>query len=49
MVFAIPGDVADLPMALASKAAAPAGMRAYVCRGTVCDSPVTSLEALARL
>ena len=49
MVFAIPGDAADLPVALASKAAAPAGMRAYVCRGTVCDSPVTDLEALARL
>ena len=49
MVFAIPGDAADLPVALASKAAAPAGMRAYVCRGTVCDSPVTDLEALTRL
>ena len=49
MVFAIPGDAADLPVALASKTAGPAGVRAYVCRGTVCESPVTSLEALARL
>jgi hypothetical protein len=49
MIFAIPGDAADLPAALSSKAAAPAGVRAYVCRGTVCDSPVTDLEALARL
>ena len=49
MVFAIPGDAADLPAALSSKAAAPAGVRAYVCHGTVCESPVTDLEALARL
>ncbi len=46
MVFAIPGDAADLPVALSSKTAAPAGVRAYVCHGTACDTPVTDLKAL---
>ena len=49
MVFAIPGDAADLPAALATKAAAPAGVLAYVCRGTVCEGPAASLEALTSL
>jgi hypothetical protein len=51
MVFAVPRDARDLPAALATKAA-PDGSNAvlaYVCRGTACDSPVDSLEALARL
>jgi len=48
MVFAIPRDAADLPVALASKLAPAAGVLAYVCRGTACDSPVDSLETLAR-
>jgi hypothetical protein len=48
MVFAIPGDAGDLPVALASKTAPAAGVLAYVCRGTVCDSPVDSLETLAK-
>ena len=47
MVFVIPDDAADLPAALASKTAPATGVLAYVCRGTVCDSPVTSLETLA--
>ena len=49
MVFAIPGDAGDLPAALASKTAPAAGVLAYVCRGTACDSPVDSLETLAGL
>ncbi len=49
MVFALPGDAANLPEALASKTAPAAGVLAYVCRGTVCDSPVATLEALTRL
>jgi uncharacterized protein YyaL (SSP411 family) len=49
MVFAIPGDAGDFPVALASKTAPAAGVLAYVCRGTVCESPVNTLEALARL
>ncbi len=48
MVFAIPGDAGDLPVALSSKTAPAAGLLAYVCRGTVCESPVNTLEALAR-
>jgi hypothetical protein len=48
MVFAIPGDAGDLPVALASKTAPAAGLLAYVCRGTVCESPVNTLAALAR-
>lgn len=45
LVFAIPGDVAGLPDALAAKA--PAGRAvAYVCRGTVCSAPIGSLAEL---
>jgi uncharacterized protein YyaL (SSP411 family) len=47
MVFAIPRDAAGLPVALSSKSAPAAGVLAYVCRGTVCESPVDSLETLA--
>ncbi len=49
MVFAVPRDATDLPAGLASKAAPDGGVRAYVCRGTVCGLPVESLEALAKL
>ena len=49
MVFAIPDDGANLPAALVAKTAPAAGVLAYVCRGTVCDSPVATLEALTRL
>jgi uncharacterized protein YyaL (SSP411 family) len=50
LVFAIPGDAGTLPGGLASKVppAGPASVLAYVCRGTACESPVDSLETLAR-
>ncbi len=50
MVFAIPGDAGELPPGLASRRPppAPASVLAYVCRGTTCDSPVDSLEAVAK-
>jgi uncharacterized protein YyaL (SSP411 family) len=38
-VFAIPGD-ADLPAALADKAADPDGVVAYRCLGTHCEPPI---------
>jgi uncharacterized protein YyaL (SSP411 family) len=47
MVFAIPADAPDLPPALASKPAA-AGVVAYVCEGTTCAAPESSLERLIR-
>ncbi len=47
MVFALPSEAANLPVALASKTAPAAGVLAYVCHGTVCDSPVATLETLA--
>jgi uncharacterized protein YyaL (SSP411 family) len=45
LVLAIPEGMADLPAALTDKAAGP-GTTAYVCRGSVCSAPLTSLEAL---
>lgn len=50
MVVAIRGDAGELPAALASKVppADPSSVLAYVCRGTVCDTPVDSLDALTR-
>jgi len=50
MVFAIPADAGGLPDALATKAppAAPGSVLAYVCRGTACESPLDSLDAVAR-
>jgi uncharacterized protein YyaL (SSP411 family) len=47
-VFAIPSDVQELPKALAAKVPA-SGTVAYVCRGTVCAEPVSSLPGLAEL
>jgi uncharacterized protein len=47
MIFAIPGDVADLPPALAAKHAA-AGTVAYVCKGMTCSPPLTDLAGIAR-
>jgi uncharacterized protein YyaL (SSP411 family) len=51
LVFAIPGAAGKLPPGLASKAPPgdTAAVLAYVCRGTTCDTPIDSLEALARL
>jgi hypothetical protein len=48
MVFAVPPEAAGLPAGLAGKAAPADGVRAYVCRGTVCGLPVDSLEALMK-
>jgi len=47
MIFAIPRDAADLPPALAAKAAMQ-GTVAYVCTGMTCSAPMTDLEAIAR-
>jgi uncharacterized protein YyaL (SSP411 family) len=47
LVFVVPADAADLPAALASKAARP-GVVAYVCKGTACGPPVTRLAELVR-
>ncbi len=44
-IFAIPTAERDLPEGLAAKAPAE-GTVAYLCRGTVCAAPVTSLSAL---
>jgi uncharacterized protein YyaL (SSP411 family) len=46
LVFEIPADAADLPPALAEKAAPESGARAWICRGTTCLPPVDSLSAL---
>ncbi len=45
-VFAIPSDERNLPEGLAAKASAVDPV-AYVCRGTVCAPPITSLSKLA--
>jgi uncharacterized protein len=47
LLFAIPGDAAELPPTLAAKRAA-AGCVAYVCTGMTCSAPLDDLEALAR-
>jgi hypothetical protein len=52
LIFAIPGDAADLPPAIAAKRIG--GDRiagdpvAYVCTGTSCSTPLTSLEEAER-
>jgi uncharacterized protein YyaL (SSP411 family) len=49
LVFAIPGDAADLPPALASKRLGSANETlAYLCQGMTCGPPLRSLEELAR-
>jgi uncharacterized protein YyaL (SSP411 family) len=47
MIFAIPGDAADLPPALAAKRAT-AGTVAYVCTGMACSAPLTDVSQIAR-
>ncbi|HTB29041.1 MAG TPA: thioredoxin domain-containing protein [Steroidobacteraceae bacterium] len=53
LIFAIPGDAADLPPAIAAKRIG--GDRvagdpvAYVCTGTSCSAPLTSLEEARRM
>jgi uncharacterized protein YyaL (SSP411 family) len=44
--FAIPNGTDDLPDALAARSARGEAV-AYVCRGTVCSEPITTLEGLA--
>jgi uncharacterized protein len=44
-VLAIPTGVTGLPPALAEKAARD-GTIAYVCRGSSCSAPLSTLEAL---
>jgi uncharacterized protein len=47
VVLAIPADAEDLPPALRDKTPQ-AGAIAYVCRGTTCSAPITSLSALTQ-
>jgi hypothetical protein len=47
MVFAIPADCANLPGALAERAARPGETVAYRCLGSHCSLPLASLDALA--
>ena len=47
MIFAVPGDAADLPDAFKDKASKGPAV-AYVCRGSVCSAPVEDLGALVR-
>jgi hypothetical protein len=54
LIFAIPGDAADLPPAIAAKRiggdriAGDPDPVAYVCTGTSCSAPLTSLEEAER-
>jgi len=48
LVFAIPADARDLPVALVDKKPL-AETAAYVCRGMTCSAPVHSLSALVAL
>ncbi|HEX6994066.1 MAG TPA: thioredoxin domain-containing protein [Gammaproteobacteria bacterium] len=45
--FVIPNDEADLPGLLAERTGRAGGIVAYVCRGTACLAPITSVDALA--
>jgi uncharacterized protein YyaL (SSP411 family) len=47
LTFAIAADASGLPAALAEKIAPASGAVAYVCRGTTCEGPYTSLPSLA--
>jgi len=46
LVFAIPDTAANLPAALSAREPADQTV-AYICRGTTCSQPLTSLEAIA--
>jgi hypothetical protein len=46
LVFAIPDTVTDLPAALSARTPSDQPI-AYICRGTTCSRPLTSLEAIA--
>ncbi|HUO80109.1 MAG TPA: thioredoxin domain-containing protein [Steroidobacteraceae bacterium] len=47
LLLAVPESAAGLPPALATKPAAAGGI-AYVCAGSACEAPLTSLPALVR-
>jgi len=47
LVFAVPADATSLPGALAERAPIEGETVAYRCRGTHCEMPVTTWEALA--
>ncbi|MGH8494571.1 MAG: thioredoxin domain-containing protein [Gammaproteobacteria bacterium] len=47
LVFSIPPEVADLPSGLAARSARDAPV-AYVCRGTACTAPISSIVALEK-
>jgi len=47
LVFAIPSDAEGLPSALTDKRPQ-AGTVAYVCRGTICSAPLSTLGELVR-
>jgi hypothetical protein len=46
LVIPIPIDAARLPAAFADKSARDGGTTAYVCKGSTCSAPITSLGAL---
>jgi hypothetical protein len=46
LVFAIPDTATNLPAALSARTSADQPI-AYLCRGTTCSQPLTSLEAIA--
>ncbi len=49
LTLAIPAGTTDLPGALAERAAGNEPVRAYVCTGTACAAPLTSLDELEAL
>jgi hypothetical protein len=53
LIFAVPGDAADLPEAIAAKRTADdpvaQGPVAYICTGTSCSAPLDSLEEAERV
>jgi len=48
LVIGIPADAGGLPPALADKKPQGTGVVAYICRGTTCSPPVTTLGELVR-
>ena len=45
--FVIPNDAEDLPGLLASRSGSSGRITAYICRGTSCLAPITTMDALA--
>jgi hypothetical protein len=45
--FVIPNDIDNLPGLLASRTGRAGGIVAFVCRGTTCLAPITTIESLA--